>query len=329
MGVIMSQLGNINYIDVRTVWKNEASDITPWLAEEENIASLSDALGIELEVENTEVAVGPYSADILARDSGTGAYVVIENQLGKTNHDHLGKSITYAAVLDASAIVWVATEFSDEHRKALDWLNENSSDDLSFYGVRVELWQIDDSRPAIRFNVLSKPADILRKTTIIKKSEELSETRKLQLEWWITFRDALLQSKVVSSAQKPRPRYWYNVTLGRTGIFLSAIANTLQNKIGVRLYMRNTRNAEAALAQLSEQKDEIENEIGFALIWDANPDARDKVIAAIMEADLTNRAKWSQYCEWMVDTTERFIKTFRPRVKKLDLSIEEPEEIEE
>jgi hypothetical protein len=323
------KLGSLGTIDVRSIWANEALNFTPWLAEEENIASLSETLGIELEVENIEVPVGPYSADILARDSGTGAYVIIENQIGKTDHDHLGKSITYATVLDASAVVWIATDFTDEHRKALDWLNENSSDDLSFYGVCVELWQIDDSRPAVKFNVISKPSDILRKTSIAKTPEGLSDTKKLQLEWWTALRDALLQNKVISSAQKPRPRYWYNVTLGRTGIFLSNIANTLQNRIGVRLYMRNTRNAEAALSQLLEQKTEIENEIGCELIWDANPDARDKVIGIYKDADLTKPHDWPQYCEWMVDMTSRFREAFIPRVKKLDLSVKEPDEIEE
>ena len=139
------QMGQLSKLDVRTVWPHEATDFTPWIAEEESINLLGTALGLELEIESTEVSVGPYSADILARDSGTGKYVVIENQLEKTNHDHLGKSITYAAVLDASSIVWIAPDFTQEHEKALTWLNDHTSADVAFYGVRLELWQIDDS----------------------------------------------------------------------------------------------------------------------------------------------------------------------------------------
>ena len=127
------KIGTLKLLDVRTLWANEARDFTPWLAQEDNIAHLGDALGIELDAVSTEVAVGPYSADILARDTGTGDYVVVENQLEKTNHDHLGKAITYASVLDASAVVWVAREFSEEHKKALDWLNDKTSDDIGRY----------------------------------------------------------------------------------------------------------------------------------------------------------------------------------------------------
>lgn len=155
-----NNLGSIKKYKVRKVWSNEASEFTPWLAKPENMASLCDAVGIELEVENTEVAVGPYSADILAKDTMSNRYVVIENQLAKTNHDHLGKSITYASVLDASAVIWIATEFTDEHRRAFEWLNDNTTDDLSFFAVQLEVWQIDKSRPAVRFDVISRPANI-------------------------------------------------------------------------------------------------------------------------------------------------------------------------
>lgn len=144
------KLGEIEKLDVRNVWAHEASNFTPWLAEEENIARLGSAIGLELEVENTEVSVGPFSADILARDSGSSAYVIIENQLSKTDHDHLGKAITYAAGLNAGTIVWVAPEFTQEHRKAIDWLNDNSVGDVAFYGVQVELWTIDDSNSTLR-----------------------------------------------------------------------------------------------------------------------------------------------------------------------------------
>jgi len=132
-------LGKIKTVPLRSIWKNEAYDFTPWLSE--NITDLGEALGLELEFEDKEVSVGPYSADILAKDAGTGQYVVIENQLEKTNHDHLGKCITYSAVLNASAVIWVASDFTEEHKKALDWLNDHTSDEIAFYGVKIELIQ--------------------------------------------------------------------------------------------------------------------------------------------------------------------------------------------
>ena len=107
-------LGALVNVDVRTIWPDEAADFTPWLALEENIPKLGEAIGLELEVEHTEVSAGPYSADILARDSADGAYVVIENQLTKTDHDHLGKALTYASVLGAKTVVWIAPTFTDD-----------------------------------------------------------------------------------------------------------------------------------------------------------------------------------------------------------------------
>ncbi len=293
-------IGKLKNLNVRELWSHEAADFTPWLAEDENLASLGSALGIELELENTEVAVGPYSADIIARDSGTGKYVVIENQLEKTNHDHLGKSITYAAVLDASAIVWVAPNFTEEHQKALNWLNDHTSDELGFYGVRLELWQIDDSRPSVRFEIVSRPIDIVRQATISKSSGELTETKKLQLEFWTAFSAELKNESAIPSVQSPRPQYWFDVPLGRTGIVISNTANTNDNKIGVRVYLSN-RVAHAALPQLLEQRKEIEREIGEELLWNPNPENRDKTIAIIRDADLKRRDRWEEYLKWLVN----------------------------
>jgi hypothetical protein len=284
------KLGTLKRVELRTIWPDEAADFTPWLAREENIGLLGEALGLELEVEHTEVAVGPYSADILARDSGSGGPVVIENQLGKTNHDHLGKAITYAAALGASTVVWIAPDFTEEHRKAVDWLNENGSGDVSFFGVRVELLQIDESRPAVRFNVVARPTEFAAAgAAVAPGTGELTEARKLQLEWWTAFRQALVEAKAVPSAGAPRPQYWYDLPLGRAGIHLSNIANTYDNRIGVRVYLSQRQGGDAALMQLQEWKPEIEGEIGQALQWNPNPEKRDKIIALYRDAELARR----------------------------------------
>lgn len=322
----MATLGNLRSLDPRQIWKNEAGDFTPWMAKDENIALLGEALGLELEVENTEVAAGLFSADILARDTATSAYVIIENQLERTNHDHLGKAITYAAVLDARTLVWVAPKFTDEHKKALDWLNDNSSDELSFFGVQAELWQIDQSAPAIRFNVLSRPAQTGRAIALQRSKGELSDTKRLQLEWWTEFRDALAATNAFPSVRSPRAQHWYNLALGRTGIHLSLTFNTFDNKLGVRVYMRNRHGGEQALAQLRESREEIEEAIGQELVWDINPDAMDKIVGLYRDANVTDRTAWPQYLKWMVDTTIRFRQVFAPRVRELDLDWEGDDE---
>jgi hypothetical protein len=308
-------LGSLKKVLIRDVWKHEAGDFTPWLAQVENIAQLAAALGMELEVTGVEVPVGPFSADILAKNS-SGEFIIIENQFGKTDHDHLGKVLTYAATLNASAVVWIAERFTDEHRKAIEWLNDHTSNDLSLFAVELELWQIDDSRPAVQFNVLSEPSETVRQATVARTAGPISEARQLQGEFWAGFRERLLAKKVVMSAQAARPQYWFNVALGRAYIHLSSIASVADGRIGVRVYISN-RVASEALPQLEAQRTQIETEIGSSLKWNPNPNAIDKVIVLDRSADLNDRSKWPEYFEWLSEQVSRFKKAFEPRIKQL------------
>lgn len=152
------KLSKVSKVDLRSCWQNEANDFTPWLASEENIALLADALGMnELEVKAQEEHVGPFRADILCIDPGTDKYVLIENQLEKTDHSHLGQILTYAAGLEAVTIIWIAERFTEEHRAAIDWLNSITDKEFNFFGVEIELIKIGDSPAAPIFNVIAKP----------------------------------------------------------------------------------------------------------------------------------------------------------------------------
>lgn len=310
-------LGEIRKLRVRDHWKHEEHVFTPWLAMEENIGRLATAVGLELQVEGIEVPVGPFSADILARDA-SGNYVVIENQFGKTNHDHLGKILTYAATLGATVIIWLAEQFTDEHRKTIEWLNERVSDELNLYAVEIELWQIDQSRPALRFNVLSEPTEITKQATAIKAAGSMTDAKKLQLEFWTAFRDELLDKKIVASAQTPRPQYWFDISLGRSNINLSCVANTTDGRIGIRVYIGN-KIASVALPQLEAERSAIESEIGETLEWNPNPEAIDKIIRLERVADLNDHDKWPEYVSWLVTRVDKFKKAFGPRAKKLNL----------
>lgn len=177
------KLGKIRKIDLRDVWASESSDFTPWLAKEENIAMLGDAIGMYLEVESQEKSVGPFRADILAKDLATNHYVLIENQLELTNHNHLGQIMTYAAGLDAFSIVWIAKAFTEEHRAALDWLNRITDENINFFGIEVEVIQIEDSLPAPQFSVVAKPNDWTKSVKSSASSGELTETKVKQQEY--------------------------------------------------------------------------------------------------------------------------------------------------
>lgn len=299
-------------ISPRKMWPNEALNFTPWLAE--NIAELGEKIGMELEVVGQEVSVGPYSADILAKDIDTDSYVVIENQLEKTNHDHLGKSITYASALGAKTIVWIATDFTDEHKKALDWLNDNTNEDLVFWGIQLELWQISEETASMRLNIVSRPSTNVK--TIKSKSNNESESRNTQLEFWTKFRDKLQSTKKIPTLQTPQPHYWYDVRIGRSDILLSNICNTQKNVVGVRLYIRN-KVVDVYYPALLAKKEEINKALGCEPEWDANPTAKDKTIAILFSTDLTNPEKVEEALDWLVQHTIVFHSVFSKEVKNI------------
>lgn len=297
-------------INPRMMWPNEALNFTPWLAE--NIAELGEKMGMELEVVGQEVSVGPYSADVLAKDIDTDAYVVIENQLEKTNHDHLGKSITYASALNAKTIVWIATDFTEEHKKALDWLNDNTNEDLAFWGIQLELWQISEETASMRLNIVSRPSSNVK--TIKSKTNNESESRNIQLEFWTKFRDKLQNTKKIPSLQTPQPRYWYDVRIGRSNILIANFCSTQKNIVGVRLYIRSNV-VDLYYPALEAKIAEINKALGCEPIWDANPDAKDKTIAISYNADLTDPEKMEEALDWMVKQTIIFHSVFSKEVK--------------
>src|SRR3954449_13170506 len=187
-------LGRLERVELRDVWISEATSFTPWLARPDNLLVLAEALGIDLELEAQEKAVGPFRADLLCKDIGTDRWVLIENQLEKTDHTHLGQLLTYASGLEAATIVWIAARFTEEHRSTLDWLNKITDDSFRFFGLEVELWRIGDSPAAPKFNIVSKPNDwsqsVARGARAIVETE-LSETRVMQREYWEAFQGVL------------------------------------------------------------------------------------------------------------------------------------------
>ena len=319
-----SKLGEFKQLDVRSQWPKEGTDFTPWLAQEDNLAKLGEALGgLELELDTIEASVGPYHADILAKTID--GFVIIENQLGKIDHDHLGKALTYASFLDAKIIVWIATQFTEEHQRAIEWLNDKASS-ISFYAVVVELWKIDESNPAVKFNVISKPANV--RTGAASSQEELTPTKEIQFAFWSKLRDALLSKNILPSTQTPRAQQTFDVSIGRSDIFISNILNTWQGIISIRIYIRKNI-ASQALPQLMQHKEAIEQVIGEPLVWDARPDAQDKLISLSRNIKISDRSSWDADIDWLAHKIRDYIKAFKDRIKKLDLKSNPPEEIDE
>jgi hypothetical protein len=306
--------------NLRQVWNSESGDFTPWLAQEENLAQLGEAIGLELELEAVEKGVGPFRADILCRDTANDSLVLIENQLEGTDHKHLGQIFTYGAGLNAVTIIWIATRFTDEHRAALDWLNEITNENINFFGLEIELWRIGDSPLAPKFNIVSKPNDWTKSIGSPGESDDLTETKQVQLAYWQAFRNLLLEKSTVIKPRRPRPQHWMNFAVGRSKFRLMTFANVRDRRIGVGLVISGP-NAKPHFYLLQEQKETIEAEIGSALEWREMPNKRSsRVFLRWHDVDPANQGDWPEQHAWLLEKLERFYVAFEPRVKGLRAS---------
>jgi len=314
-------LERLKKIDLRKAWKSEDQEFTPWLANEENLELLGDTIGIELELVAQEKDVGPFRADILCKNTENESYVLIENQIEKTDHKHLGQLLTYASGLEAVTIIWIASKFTEEHRKSLDWLNEITDKRFKFFGLEIELFQIGDSPYAPRFNVISMPNNWGKSVSQAAKSisEGIeSETKALQYKYWQQLVDFIKESGSKLKPQDPRPRHWQTFAIGRSSFHIAALLNTRDNKIAVELCITNREHAKAFFKLLELEKAEIESEVGSALEWRENPDKTSSKILLFNDFDLSKQDKWGEQHKWFKENIEKFDKIFRKRVKKLN-----------
>lgn len=295
---------------LRKQWPKEDRDFTPWLSE--NLQEIGDVIGYELELEETEKAVGPYFADIVAKDINDNRRIVIENQYDKSNHDHLGKCITYSSVLNAKCVVWIAEKFCDEHKKALEWLNDNTTQELEFYGIELSLLMIDDKHATLDWSIAVAPNEIVRIGSI-DNSKGVSPTGLKQQKFWQSFRNAI--SDYIKHPQKADPKYWFDIPIGKAGIGISNTYNTNTNTIGCRIYI-NSSIADYMLPYLEGRKEQIEKELGFNLVWNPNPNNKDKVIWYQKVFDMDDNNEYTEAVKWLKKTTISMHRVFSKIVKE-------------
>ena len=316
----LPSLGSLKKVDVRHIWQTEAQHFTPWLAQ--NLDILAETLDMELEIEAQEKNVGPFRADILCRDTLDKSWVLIENQLERTDHLHLGQLLTYASGLKAVTIIWISTHFTEEHRSALDWLNNITDDQFKFFGLEVELWQIGDSPVAPKFNIVSKPNDWSRSVGQAARQIEtgtLTDIKAAQLEFWTQLAEKLKENSHIR-LQKPMPQHWAVFRIGRSGFHMSGLHNTRDKCIGVELYI-NHQNAKDFYNQLYAQKNDIEAEIGHELIWKELPNkSASRIILYLRNVDPMDRSRWDEYQDWLIKYIEAFDRAFRNRIRNLEAS---------
>ena len=318
----MSDLGRLERVELRNIWETEAQDFTPWLAKDENLSVLADTLHMELELEAQERNVGPFRADILCRNVDGGAWVLIENQLERTDHGHLGQLLTYAAGLHAVTICWIAERFTEEHRATLDWLNEITDNRFQFFGLEVELWRIGSSPPAPKFNVVSKPNEWSRSVTEINRAA--TPKQRQQEAFWSALMERLKAHRSPVRPKKPQPQGWMQFSIGRADFWLEATLNSTKKWIGVDLFMTGS-DAAAHFRLLEQRREEIKGELG-ELEWRPLPDRKSSSIRLRKNADPMQQEDWPNQIDWMVSSLEGFDKTFRPRLKSLDASDWQPDD---
>ena len=308
----MGKLGTRKKVELREIWPNEAADFTPWL--EENIAELGGALGMDLEVQAREAPVGAYQLDLLASD-GSGRTVIIENQLGSTDHSHLGQLLTYMAGFDANVIVWIAKRFRDEHAEALGLLNRRTGEDTEFFGIEVELWSIDKSRPAVNFNLITVPNEWGKKPDTTPLSP-VSERNERYRDFFQGLIDTLREEHRFTNARKAQPGNWYSFSAGHGKVKYGANF-AMGGRARIELYIDSVDSDwnKTLFDHLLERRTDIESELAATLEWERLDDRKASRIAVARPGSIDDDDDTlKEIQDWMVERLLKFKEVFGPKL---------------
>ena len=303
---------------MRDVWENEATDFTPWLAKAENLMELGEVIGIRIESPETEASVGNFRADILAKEEDTDRTIIIENQLEKTNHSHLGKILTYASWHGAKTIIWIVEYARDEHKKAIEWLNEHTDKDTFFWLVGIKLYRIGESAIAPKFEIISSSSDWQNKVKD-QPLEELSDTKSNYLFFFEGLRDYIISKDKNIKLQTPGAKAWYWITLGMgmTGIGYSIVLNATKNSISFQLYIADNKSLHSFLM--------IDKGVTQKIPGQKIPGLYDKETKAKTArkfridrevADIFDKTKNEENFKWILEQYQLFDKIFKPLLKE-------------
>ena len=310
----MNKLGKLEKVNLREIWKNEEYDFSVWLSKEENLKELSDTIGINnIILEERESPVGRYSADIYGKEEGTERKVVIENQLEDSNHDHLGKIITYASGKEAKTIVWIVKRARDEHRQAIEWLNAHTDEDVGFFLLEIEAWRIGNSLVAPKFNIVSRPND-WGKTQ--KVSNKLGKGAKLQGEFWQAFSEYGASNEKYSrefNKRKALPQHWYDLPMGSSEYHISLTCTIQKNEIGIEVYIDNNKDIYDLFYQ---NKDEIEKKTGLRFKWQRLDNKKASRIKTVKHCIIEDQQEWDEAFEWLCNQALVIKKEFNTVYKK-------------
>jgi hypothetical protein len=316
----MVSVGKLRKVKLRDVWEHEAKDFTPWLAANADV--LGEVLGLEVEFTQSEQQVGPYAVDIIGRDLTHNSVLIVENQLEKTNHTHLGQLITYAANTDAVTVVWIAKQFTDEHRQAVDYLNELAGDSgaARFYAVQVSAVQIDDSAPAALLELVAQPNEVhASMSSAVKDAVETSGKAAAYRELWRKYFDAVKQrAPELTKYSSPQGANWQNVNSikGGWGSIVLVIDKKGIPRVELYIAKRDGGVNHGLFEFLKTQREQIEKEFGGALVWDEQEHlvSRRVMSRRTKPFELDDVSSHAELIEWMMGEHKKFKKFILPRV---------------
>lgn len=303
----MVNLGTLKEItDLRSIWSHEALNFTPWVAE--NVDLLADAVGLDITVDETESSVGDFNVDIYASETGTDRKIIIENQLEDTDHDHLGKLITYASGKGADVLIWVVKHAREEHKAAVEWLNNHTDDKIGFFLCEIKLFQIGDSQIAPSFTVVERPNDWTKE---IRKTASANSTQQQRLEYWQAFNDYAFSDANFSrifNKRKPTTDHWMDFSIGSSACHIAVSQIQKRKAVDVELYINDDKEL---FKSLFAHKDEIEKNMEMELEWKELPERKASRILIEKTVDLDDRATWPEQFDYIMDTCIKMKKAFK------------------
>ncbi len=307
------ELGKLKKVEnLREIWENEERCFTPWLAQEENMKLLSETIGIPIKVMTNEAKVGKYELDIYGINEDTGDNIIIENQIEASDHPHLGKLLLYGAGYDAKTLIWIVKEATDEHKQAVEWLNEHSDESINIFLIKIELFKIDDSLPAPHFEVIAEPNNWTKILRNSGKNIELSGAKLKDLNFWQGFVDYCKRNRTTFSMRKALPQQWYDLSLGSNGNLIRLTVSQ-HGDLNCSLYINNNKEL---FNELYANKDNIETLLGYSVIWDykENRGASSVDLKCNFNVDWDSE-NYDESYEWLMKTAENFKKVFKKFLK--------------
>lgn len=302
-------IGKLEEVDIRELWKHEQYDFSEWLSKKENIENLNDILGLTLVDISKETYVGSYRCDLFAKDETTGIKVIIENQLEMSNHDHLGKIITYASGLDAKVVVWIVKEAREEHRSAIEWLNNNTNSNINFFLIEIHAYKIGNSDNTPMFQVIEQPNDFIKNNKSINSNDTMNKSQSQRLEFWNQFNNVLVERGKPFNVRKATTDHWYNVAIGTSDAHIDITLVNKDSVIGVELYITDNKEF---FDKLYQRKDEIENDLGFKLDWRRlNNSKASRIVTFIKGLNFDDHSNYNELINKTIDLAVLMRDTFK------------------